>query len=66
MQVIPFNRNLTIKNISALPTGTGCRYLLCIPGEGTALIAKAWCRKVPEGMETYEVLIDFAHDTDNK
>lgn len=36
-----------LRNVAALPVGAGCRYLLCVRGQGDELIAKSWCRKAP-------------------
>ena len=47
-----------IRNISALPSGLGCKFLLCIKGEGDDLIAKAWKRTKPSLVEG-EILVRF-------
>ena len=40
-------RDYSIRNLDALPRGTGARYLGCIRGEGrNVLIAKCWVRKL--------------------
>lgn len=51
-----------IRNTGALPTGTGCRYLLCMRGpEGSSdLIAMAWLRKLPrKPWDKDKVVVDF-------
>lgn len=46
-----------IRNLSALPSGLRCDYLICIQGEGDSLIAKQWKRKRPQSLDDNEVLI---------
>ena len=48
-----------IRNVAALPAGTGCKYLLCIRGEGGCFIAKQWKRTVPNKLLKTEFLIRF-------
>jgi len=48
-----------IRNLSALPTGPGCRFLVCILGENGTLIAKRWSRKRPVLYSPVEVGIEF-------
>ncbi|MCP4540644.1 MAG: hypothetical protein GY832_26195 [Chloroflexi bacterium] len=50
--------NKVIRNLSALPGGTGCKFLLTIKGQGDTLIAKQWKRKRPV-LASNEVLICF-------
>lgn len=47
---IRYDASMLISNVESLPRGTGCRYLLCIPGptERDPLIAKSWHRKFPK------------------
>lgn len=44
-QIIPNSRTLDIRNLDALPRGTGCRYLEVIRGQGEEFVAKQWRRK---------------------
>ena len=44
-----------IKNVDSLPHGTGAKYLKCLIGEGTDLIAKSWHRKKPSPEYGYMV-----------
>ena len=48
-----------IRNVGSLPSGTGCKYLLCIRGEGDHFIAKQWKRTVPGKLLKTEFLISF-------
>ena len=50
--------NKALRNLSALPGGPGCKFLLTIKGQGDTLIAKQWKRKRPT-LATNEVLICF-------
>ena len=51
---------LTIRNLSALPAGTGCRYLLAIEGMSPGeYVAKRWLRKMPATTDRLEVIIRF-------
>ena len=59
MRIIPTNPYLTITNLYSLPKGRGCRYLLCITGEGGAFVAKQWRRTLPEATNEIEAVIDF-------
>ena len=53
--IVPYNRDLDIRNVEALPQGTGCKYLLCLfrAADGVeredhdVYIAKSWHRKLP-------------------
>lgn len=55
---VAYTKDLVIRNVAALPKGTGCRFLLCVQGQGGELVAKKWCRKEvePQGIE---VLVCF-------
>lgn len=59
--IIRYSRELNIKNVDALPAGTGCRYLECItshiPGE---YVAKQWHRKMPTGAQVVIIFRDAA------
>jgi len=48
VETIKYTPGLDIRNVGALPAGLGCKFLLCIRGEGGALIAKSWHRKMPK------------------
>jgi hypothetical protein len=48
-----------VRNLNALSHGTGCKYLLCIRGEGQELVAKAWKRKLPATLSPGEVIVEF-------
>lgn len=50
---------IDIRNISALPGGLGCRFLLTIKGPDETLIAKQWKRKKPKSLGVIEVLVCF-------
>ncbi|MDI6854385.1 MAG: strawberry notch family protein [Deltaproteobacteria bacterium] len=62
IEIIPYAKDLKIRNIEALPRGVGARYLVAIRGEGDDLIAKQW-KRVPGTLAAGEVLIDFRPDT---
>ena len=51
-----------LKNVSALPRGLGAKFLLCIAGEGSDLIAKQWLRKRPQALAPNNVLLCFKKD----
>lgn len=55
VQIIPNSRTLDIRNLEALPRGTGCRYLEVIRGQREEFVAKQWRRKLIEGT----ILIDL-------
>ena len=57
--IIPNSKDLIVKNIGALPRGTGAKYLLAIKGEGNELVAKKWARVAPAKFQSNEVLIDM-------
>lgn len=59
--MIPYTKYVgqCLRNLDALPRGTGAPYLLAIRGEGTDLIAKAWKRKLPTHKSSSEVIIFF-------
>jgi hypothetical protein len=50
-----------LRNVAALPHGTGCNYLVCIAGENGELVAKQWKRKMPSARElwSYETVVVF-------
>lgn len=60
--VIPYSREVEsrLRNVGALPHGTGARFLLTIRGEGNDLVAREWRRTAPVSIKPNEVLIDFA------
>ncbi len=49
MLFLKYTRELDahLRNVSSLPAGMGCRYLLCLNGPKGELIAKSWHRKMP-------------------
>lgn len=61
---LDYRPDFPIRNLQALPAGTGCRFLECIPGEEPApgggllltFVAKQWRRSVPAD---FKILIDF-------
>lgn len=57
--IIPYSRDMDIRNTDQLPRGTGGKYLLCIKGLEGELIASHWKRKKPAKMSKQEVLIVF-------
>lgn len=59
LTVLPYHRDLPIRNTQSLPSGRGCRWLLCIRGEGADLVAKHWCRKLPKDVGANEVIVEF-------
>ena len=60
---IRFYPELKIRNLDALPRGTGCPFLLCIQGPHDELVAKQWKRKEPSTLGPIETLIVFDHVT---
>ncbi len=58
---LPYTRDLErrLRNLSSLPRGTGGKFLLCVRGEGDALVAKRWCRVMPKRLGAGEVLVAF-------
>lgn len=55
--LIQYNRDLKIANLEHIAHGTGAKYLECISSpDGSVLIAKRWCRRVPE---TFVILVKF-------
>jgi hypothetical protein len=59
MRIVPTNPYLSIVNLHALPKGRGCRYLICITGEGGSYVAKQWRRTLPTATSEIEAVIDF-------
>lgn len=59
--VIPYSKEVEsrLRNVGALPHGTGARFLLTIRGEGNELVAREWRRTAPVSIKPTEVLIDF-------
>ena len=58
VKAIPYTKDLDIRNVDALPRGTGARYLEVIEGADGAFVAKQWRRK-PIGKG---ILIDMTPD----
>jgi len=56
---VEYDPDMVITNLDALPPGLGARFLVVIKGEGDALVAKNWLRKLPEWLEPGEILIRF-------
>lgn len=56
--IVPYTKELDIRNMEAMSKGTGCRYLLCIRGE-SGYIAKQWKRTPPDKLLKTEFLISF-------
>jgi hypothetical protein len=46
-------------NVSSLPHGTGCKFLVCINSHNNTLIAKRWLRKRPKLIMSHETLVIF-------
>lgn len=61
-EIIPYSKELDIRNIEALPRGTGAKYLEVIKGEKDEYIAKQWRRKPGEK----GILIDFEAEAKKK
>ena len=59
MTIIPYTRSLTIRNLDALPRGTGCRYLEVIDGLHGEYVAAAWRRTPPRDLPRTRKLIEF-------
>ena len=59
MRIIPYTSTLDIRNVGALPRGTGARYLIAIHGEQGVLVAKRWARVLPTKPSGIEVAVDF-------
>lgn len=47
VNVVPFTRDLKIRNLDALPRGLNAPFLLVIEGEQGEYVAKQWKRKLP-------------------
>jgi len=60
MRIIPNSLDLVIRNLDALPHGTGARYLVVIEGQDNEYVAKRWTR-VPK-CTNWELLIDLGGD----
>lgn len=58
MQIFNYRPELDarIKNLEALPHGTGCNVLECIVGQNGDLIAKQWRRGEPY---SYDAIVRF-------
>lgn len=60
--VIPYSASLDIRNVDALPRGTGIRYLEVVRGQKqNTFVAKAWRKSPVEG----SVVIDMKPGSDN-
>lgn len=57
--IVPYSKDLDIRNMAAMSKGTGCKYLLCIKGENGEYIAKQWKRSPPDKLPRSEFLISF-------
>lgn len=53
------NWDSRIKNLNALPSGTGGRFLKCLIGEGEDLIAASWHRREPKPQQGYMIFRFF-------
>jgi hypothetical protein len=42
--IIEYSKDLDIRNLESVPSGTGMPYLECVPGVDGALVAKQWRR----------------------
>jgi len=56
-RIIEYNNKLDIRNIQALPKGTGANFLIAIRGKGSDFVAKKWSRVMPSKLEYGEVVI---------
>ena len=56
---IPYSRDLDIRNVEALPKGTGAKYLVTLKGQGDELIAKQWAKVKPSSLKPDEILVDM-------
>ena len=55
--MIDHHPRLVVRNLNALPRGTGCRYLRCVVShEPGVLIAKSWHRKEPAAKRGEEIV----------
>ena len=59
MNIIPYTRDTTIRNLDSLPRGTGCRYLEVIDGLHGEYVAAAWRRTPPRDLPRTRKLIEF-------
>lgn len=57
--MIPYTRDMIIRNLDSLPRGTGCRYLEVVPGLHGEYVAAAWRRRPPESLPRSRRLIEF-------
>lgn len=57
--IIPYTRDLVIRNIDSLPRGTGCRYLEVLVGLNGEYVAAAWRRKPVPDLPKSRRLIEF-------
>lgn len=48
---INYSKDLKIKNVAFLPSGTGAKFLEVIAGEDGEFVAKQWKRKIPTNHE---------------
>lgn len=56
---IDYHKELTIKNLDALPAGLNCRWLIVIPSPyANEFVAKRWARKPPT-LKSGEQVIRF-------
>ena len=59
--MIRYTPDLDIRNLDALPRGTGAPFLLCMEShEPGVLIAHSWKRKTPAAIPAGYVLVAFA------
>lgn len=58
-EVVPYSRALDIRNIDALPRGTGAKFLVAIRGQGDEFVASRWARVAPKRLKPREVLIEM-------
>jgi len=58
-EIVPNSRDLDIRNLDALPRGTGAQFLEVVRGQGDELIAKQWRRKIPTKPNARAILVDL-------
>ena len=62
MKIINIQSVPKIENMNAMPRGTGAKYLECSTHDsenGTDYIAYQWRRKLPAGIPSWHVIIEF-------
>ena len=72
MRILKYNKTMKIENLNSLRPGLGAKYLQCsthfhgeiISGEAVeSFIAFSWRRKLPAGIPSWHVLIEFKYES---